>query len=778
MCSRKRHLRTKGVDEKSLFFPEYISLARRKGKMKTFFINKVKYSFDDFQSLKPFGNLRVTLHWLCGILAIILLSPLLYTTPLTIQILDQNHAPIPFVAVQTETQTVTTDENGKIIINLNDNDFMFQRIGYKHIKRTAEQLKQSPTVIMQSTPIEAADVTVKTNPVHQPFRISSETHRIEVSELNRTYSTVEDLIKDIQSINVKGVRLAGEKQIISLGGHQGKHTIIMLDNVVLNPSGQAVDLSSIPMSQIEAVEIVKNNVSVDTGAGGLAGMVVLHTKRANRINQVHVSQSIGSFSSYKQNYGFHLFHNNFAVRANVSHIQAKNDFEYEYREEIQKRENNSVAMLNLSTELQYVLKKHLFIYSLHYQDFKKMLPGTVNAANRFLGSYQEGASFHNNLQYSTNFNLFESPMSFDTQIFYIDNKSEYNNTVAPSKIYYAIDKNYQTLSGGKIGITQDFILGIFDLTSVIGSDFKKETFKLDDLYTPNGRNSIDLITQSTFALYGSQAISKDFYYWTPVFKGSVRVDDNDISDTFTNWRAEFNNTFHTQIPFQIKSSIGTSYSLPSFYDLYWKGDSQVSGNPDLLPEKSFGWRIDASTNTNPMLGVARWNNKTENLIFWVRALQGWRPYNLANAELDNWEIWGQYDFLKQQNIKFNYTRTIAKNKSLNENGSQGGAYNKLIPYTPAWHWDVQLNTRMGRYSQSIIYMAQGAQWSTIDQLMDNSRIKGYEVWNTRTGVDFNIWRIDSNLNLSVYNIFDKRFENYHYIPEPGRHWELQINFKI
>ena len=707
-----------------------------------------------------------------------LCTAILHATQITVHIIDQNQNPIPFVAVQTHRQTSLSNGDGMIIIESEDENFTFQRLGFRQTQKTAEQLFQNPTVVLYRLPVETEEVVVSGNPINQPFRMTTETRRIEVSELNRTYSSVEDLIKDIQSINVRGVRLAGERQTISLGGHFGRHTVIMLDNVVLNPSGQAVDLSSIPMSQIEAVEIVKNNVSVDTGSGGMAGMIVLHTKRTSRENQFYLSQSVGSYGSYKQNYGINTFYHNLALRVNVSHIQARNDFEYEYRREKHKRDNNSVSMLNLSTELQYHLRKHVFIHSLHYQDFDKMLPGTTNAVNRFLGSYQKGTSVHSSLLYSTSFKLFDNPTNFDTQVFFVDNKSEYNNTVAPSRIYYAIDRNFQTHSGGKSGITQDFALGVFDLTSVLGTEYKRETFRLKDLYTKDGAKSIDLIKQSTLAFYGSQAIRKDLYYWIPELKGSIRTDDNDRYDTYTSWRAEFNNAFHTRIPFQIKSSIGTSYSLPSFYDLYWKGDSQASGNPDLLPEESIGWRIDASITTNPAIGIARWYNNTENLIFWVRALQGWKPHNLAKAEIDNWEVWGQYDFLKQQSIKFNYTRTIAKNKSLNPDGSQGGAYDKLIPYTPVWHWDTQLNMRAGRYSQSVSYVAQGNQWSTFDQLMDNSRIKGYEVWNTKTGVDFNLWRINSSLNLAVYNIFDKRFENYHYIPEPGRHWELQINLAL
>ena len=701
-------------------------------------------------------------------LVYLLFVPLLYAGQITIRFIDQNENPIPYVVVQTQRQTTISDVSGMIVINAEDEIFSIQRLGFRSVQKTAEQLRQAPIVILHRLPIQSESIIIRSEAENLPFRMSSETRRIEISDLNRVYSSVDDILKDIQAINVRGVRLAGERQTVSLGGHQGRHTIIMLDNVVLNPSGQAVDLSSIPASQIESIEIVKNNVSVETGSGGIAGMIVLHTKRARRENQIFFSQSIGSFGSHKQNLGFQLFRNTLSVRANVSSVQAKNDFEYERRGQTLTRDNNAISILNLSTELQYDLSRHRFTYSFHYQDFDKQLPGPVNFLNLYRGAYQKGTVTHHNLLYSTRFNVFDSPLRFDTQGYHIRNKSLYNNTKAPFTIYHAKDENIQQIQGVKTGLAQSFEYGLFDFTTNIGSEYKRETFQSRNML--RNVNVFD-VEQETFSVYASQAVAKDFYLWIPEIIGAARIDENNKFDTHTSWRAEFNNYFYTRIPFQIKSSLGTSYTIPSFFDLYWRGDSQSSGNPDLLPEESLGWRIEASTGTNPSIGAARWNNKTKNLIFWYRSLQGWRPANLANAEINNWEVFGQYNFLRGQNFRFNYVRTIAKNKT-----KGGDLYGKYLIYTPAWNWDLQLNLRAGLLSQSIGYIATGEQWTTRDQLIPP--LKGYEVLNTRSAIDFNLWRVSSNLNFSIYNLLDRKYEIYPFTPEPGRHWEVQIGFTI
>ena len=700
----------------------------------------------------------------------------LFSTKLNLKIIDRNNTPVSWVIVQSEKQSVVSDSLGYVSLNASEDEksFTFSRLGFLTTTKTVNQLLNDNIVRISFAPIATDEFVVKTESESVPFRMSSESRRIEIEELNKTYSSVNDIIKDIQYLDIRGIQLTGERQSISLGGHQGRHTVIMLDNIVLNPAGQAVDLASIPASQIESVEIVKNNVSVETGSGGIAGMLILHTKKNTRQNQISFSESVGSFNSIKQNINFQFFHNRFAFTFNTSQLYAKNDFEYEHREEKYRRVHNNKSIINFTSDIQYQYRQTKLIYNHRYQKFFKQLPGPVNYENLYKMAFQQGSTTHHNLLYSDKFNLFSSLMNFDTQVYLIQNESIYDNTQAPIRIYYAIDENIQEIKGVKTGVKQEFNTNIVDFSFNLGCELKEESFKTKDLI--RNEYSLEKITQKTNSVFASQGIKKDLYYWIPEIITSLRIDDSNKFDTYKSWRAEFNNYFYSFIPFQVKSNLGTSYMIPSFYDLYWKGDSQTNGNQNLKPEESFGWRVEGFVDSNPSLGIAKWNNKTDNLIFWYRSLHGWRPDNLQSAEIDNWEFFSDYNFLKNQSLKLNYTRTIAKEKSKNPDGTNGDFYDKYIIYTPAWKWNVQLNLRAGIFSQSFTYIAQGKQWSTRDQLIP--ALKNYEIFNTKSAVDFSFGILKSNLNLFIYNLFDKKYENYPYVPEPGRHWEVQINFKL
>jgi len=703
---------------------------------------------------------------------------------INIYIVDSAGVHVPFVVVQSDFYTTLADSLG--IVSLDnlfpntssiENSFQkhtvsFSRLGFQSIQATIDSLIQNPTVIMQKAPIQIDEFVVSSGYQISPFRMSTATRKVNIENLNRHYSSIEDVLNDVQNIYIRGIKLSGERQTVSLGGHHSRHTIIMLDNIVLNPSGQAVDLSSIPFSEIESIEIVNNNVSVETGSGGIAGMLILHTKKNSRLNQISSTNSIGSFGSIKQNVGLKLWLENIGFSFNVSVLNANNDFDYKYRDQIKQRNFNKKSVLNISSDLQYQIDNYDIKYSLYYQKFHNQLPGPINQEMVYLKAFQEGDTTHQVLSFLTKFKVFSFPVFFETHGYQIDTKSTYDNTKAPLSFYHAKNENSQIIQGLKSGIKNEFLVSGFDLVTNFGAEYKKEIFMISNLkfapVAPEYQMKIDgqRYSTQTSSLFVSKAISKDFYLWKNELIGSYRYDKSSHFREYNSWRTEFNNYFFTYFPFQIKSSLGNAYMLPSFFELYWKGDSQTEGNPDLLPERSLGYRIECVLETNPSLGVAKWTNSVDNLIFWNRSVLGWKPLNLQSAEIDSWEIFGKYVLFKKQGLSFNYNRVVAKDKTID----------KYLVWTPSFHWDVQLNVRIAAFSQDIIFFAQGKQWTTPDQLIPP--LKGYETWSTKSSIDFRLSDINASLSLFVYNLLDKRFENYPYLPEPGRHWEMQISFRL
>jgi outer membrane cobalamin receptor len=693
----------------------------------------------------------------------------LHTESLRIKITDDSGNPIPYVVIHSSRHTTLSDTLGYAHITVDRNSgYTFSRLGFKKITLAWDTLNANTTVKMQTSSIIADDFIVHSAAQALPFRTITNSQRILVSDLNTTFTTIDDLMKNIPTIDIKGIGLAGERQTISLGSHPSRHTVIMLDNIVLNPTGQAVDLSSISASQIESVEIVRNNASVDTGSGGIAGMVIFHTKKSSR-NQFFLTQSIGSFSTQKQNIGFTLHHDNTSYSFSTSRQIAKNDFEYAFRDEIKSRANNSKNITNINTDIRYQHQNFLSIYSLKYQKFNKQLPGPVNYEALYRGAYQDGFSLYHSLYASSLYHLPTAPLHLDMLAYHHQNNSTYINDSAPIPIFLATDESIQSIHGAKVGVRKSLPIDAIQTNFSLHTEYKKETFEVNDLRFD--RSHIDKVYQETVSLTGSSGLQWDIILLNQELLGSYRTDFASNHKNYSSWRIEQNNHFAGYIPLSLKVNLGTSFMLPSFYDLNYIGDFQSTGNPDLLPEKSFGYRIEGAVETNPSLTVAYWENNTKNLIYWNRSVLGWKPHNLATAQIKNYEVNGQYRFLRKNTFSATYLRTIAKDKTVDS-----FFYDKYIIYTPSYQWNIQLNLNAGDLHQGFTYQAKGKQWSTRDQLIPP--ISGYELFHTKSMYEIRSGATTTTLSLSVYNVFDKRYENYIYIPEPGRHWEISIGIQI
>jgi outer membrane cobalamin receptor len=108
------------------------------------------------------------------------------------------------------------------------------------------------------------------------------------------------------------------------------------------------------------------------------------------------------------------------------------------------------------------------------------------------------------------------------------------------------------------------------------------------------------------------------------------------------WRVETEVRKQGWIQSSLGGTWGTSFALPSPYDLYWKGDSQAIGNPDLNSERSQGGQIWAGCKASgfSIRGAVHLNQVTD-LIQWRQVQMfgnAWKPFNIGKAELRNLEI--------------------------------------------------------------------------------------------------------------------------------------------
>ena len=113
-------------------------------------------------------------------------------------------------------------------------------------------------------------------------------------------------------------------------------------------------------------------------------------------------------------------------------------------------------------------------------------------------------------------------------------------------------------------------------------------YRYQDLINPF-QGKIDYVrNQLAFSLKLNQ--QKEFA-WLILNNGLAgRYDYIDGEDEFSG-RLEFSLRNWGTKYLETGATIGNSFALPTPYDLYWKGDSQTLGNPNLKSEKATGYQI-------------------------------------------------------------------------------------------------------------------------------------------------------------------------------------------
>lgn len=117
---------------------------------------------------------------------------------------------------------------------------------------------------------------------------------------NGHFFSVADLLQEATSIQLQKDGAANSKTLVKINGGQSfKNTLILLDGVALNHNFDGeVDLSQIPLSMVDRVEINKGGTSILYGASTPGGSINIITKRPDQKGlNVQLGTLVGRFGT-------------------------------------------------------------------------------------------------------------------------------------------------------------------------------------------------------------------------------------------------------------------------------------------------------------------------------------------------------------------------------------------------------------------------------------------------------------------------------------------------
>ncbi len=143
-------------------------------------------------------------------------------------------------------------------------------------------------------------VVVATRPAQRPEDPSAFTTVVETRDFEGEAKSLEQLVERTVGVQVRSFGGPGEPAEISIRGSTGAQVVVLLDGVRLNSAQSGtVDLTTIPLSVVERVEIVRGGGGIQQGSDAVGGVVDITTRRVGSEPESHAIVSGGSFGTYQ-----------------------------------------------------------------------------------------------------------------------------------------------------------------------------------------------------------------------------------------------------------------------------------------------------------------------------------------------------------------------------------------------------------------------------------------------------------------------------------------------
>lgn len=667
---------------------------------------------------------------------------------------DPKGKPVEDALLISGTQRVRTDREGRFSISLGDSLFV-SRLGYHPLRIATRQV--SAKLVLQPDPVRLSPYRVFAR-VGDPFEGAADIVKV-AFDPERHYANAAELMDNSGSLQSMGTALKGEVNELSILGNLSRHTLVVVDGVPMNPLGDPFDFGRLDPANIQSVEIIKNNASAYGGAAAIGGIVMITTRKFTPESSFSSHTEMGSYGYLMQNLQLHAVTEGATYSFGISGFRAKNDFKLSAAEQLQAptdsiRLHNRKAdfALNLAIHRQYGIIGMGLAADL--EQFRRELPGNLNFLELYREAYIKGFTWHPQFWLTAG----KGKLKGKTTLWTNGDRSTYENLLAPLGAMYA---NYRQIMRS-YGAKQELSFQSRWLLTNLYAETIQQEYLYRDLYHILVS---DIDTLSTQYNYGSSLqVVFDPFYWLQV-KSSL-AGRLDIYDTKTHpsGRAELSIRNPGDSFMELGSTWGTSFAMPSPYDLFWKGDSQAIGNPQLKSENSEGYQAWAQGST-PWGGIkgSVHRNRIKNLIQWRQVMNdtAWKPLNVGKAEIKNLELEAWLNPLPCFDVKASALFTEAKDISVES--FEEAPY---LIYRPRVLYGLSAGLKVGSLKLWGKYSFTGQQYVTVDNLIDPH--KAYELIDA--GLSYThrntFWEITPY--FSVQNLMDLDYQVHQYVPEPGR----------
>ncbi len=569
-----------------------------------------------------------------------------------------------------------------------------------------------------------------------------------------------ELITKNTSVHINTYSHNGLSQI-SFRGTSATHTGIYWNGFELNqPNLGQIDLALLPGGFFNQVQLIHGGGSSLYGSGNIGGSIHLNshsvfTKHIQGKLQMHAA----SFDEFGLNGGISWSDGKWYLNTKLIGKKAANDFSYEdLNGESLKLANAALEQFGIIQDISLNAGKDWILgSSFWYQENEKQIPATLTMSSsdasqndRSLRSYISAKKYLHNGYFSVRSAVMHDMSHYfdpdSIEELQIDSKIETWKTVTESQFEKQVLKN-SIINAGLI------------YSHTIGKSIYYE----------------NLARQDQFGIFALWYQSFPQIGWK--MNLNIRQDLIENYDVPLTPSVGFEGKVYKFISARV--NLSRNFRVPTFNDRFWI----PGGNINLEPEVS--WNEEAAVlfdfnlmkyKSSTSISLTAFNSNVDNWILWVPDGLFWSAQNVQKVWSRGWEA-DITSSLEVFGVRFLFSGGYTYAKSTNEvkQSENDQTFKKQLIYIPEHRYYVSETLIWKTFSVNYRQNFTGERFVTKD---NEQALPGFQLADLSVSKRINFHQNMLDINVSVNNIWDTKYQAVQYNPMPGRYYKLSINLTI
>lgn len=593
------------------------------------------------------------------------------------------------------------------------------------------------------------EVVVTATKIAQPQKEVTSSVSVITQEMirNSTAQTVAEILPTVPGVAIQSYGGLGAKQGISIrglnGGAESQKMLILVDGRPANGAFKgSITWNTIPLSNIERIEVVRGPASVLYGDNALGGAINIITKKPEK-DRSTVSTSYGSWgtktmSLYQEGKSGNVGYTFTADYGNTDGFRPHSDYEG----------SNFTSRFDIGNNL---------IIRSGYTKFDRSDPGTSGIPSSNTTYYKDYTQDQVEAYYfdvQKNFKLADLPSQ--VRVFYnetdTDDIENLPNSIG-SKNKSGVWGLYQRLKDKETGFElQQNVINTDKQTVLWGYDYRRLSANNTDYAKNNSVGVQNTYKANTYAFYleDNKQLSK-----------KLRMDLGGRYDHHSAYGGQFNPKFgmayQAQADTTIKLNISRAFKAPSMNDLYYGS----SANPDLKPQRMWSYELGVDKQFTPTskASIVFYKENVEDMIVGRRQSSGGTIRENASS-------------MRPKGVEMEWVRQLSNKYDYFVNYTYLDA-GLMTFYSSRHKANLGVNYKYGPWKASLMEEYVGSTWDNdaINAKVPRQLLDAYLLTNLKLTYSP---RPQYEWSLGIENLFNRSYEQFDYEPMPGRAYTLTL----